>query len=306
MTTVGLWRGRQRTASPARRLEGGKAATTLNTSPYSAHPLLHRRGPPTLQHNVPAGPSADRTIIPSRDKKTPAEGGDPFAITGLPLALEALSQLQLLEKRLQFTYHKTLDEDFVPYTLEVGDVVRHVRLGQIGTVAARFPVCLESNSWVERNLGSQQDTRMRYPWYLILVARHEGIPADFIRYGSQLTHVKVSSPMSIGFHRTLPIYFRGYDTTRGVYIPRFQAEDPVLEDLISSHGGLEELVGACEGSISNTTAAALVDEAAMMMAQECAVTDELPAVSSSSTPSPDASSSARIRVAASSQSTTSE
>jgi hypothetical protein len=80
-----------------------------------------------------------------------------------------------------------------------------------------LPVCLESDEWVMQNLGNLKDERMYHPWYLVLVARHPGLPLDFIRYGSQLTHRRLEEPRSIGFHRHLPLYFNGYDPIRGQY-----------------------------------------------------------------------------------------
>ncbi len=131
-------------------------------------------------------------------------------------ALATLQRLNLLDARLNQTTHRSLAD--VPYTLEVGDVVKHNGFGHVGVVAARLPVCLEDDEWIEANLSSQDDLRLRHPWYLILVAHHPGVPMDFIRYGSQLTHEKLSEPHSIGLHRNLPLYFKGYDRQRG-YIP---------------------------------------------------------------------------------------
>lgn len=118
------------------------------------------------------------------------------------------------------TEHKSLTD--VPYEFNVGDLVIHRDLRQLGVVAARLPVCLESERWVVDNLGSMNDKRMSHPWYLILVAHHAGLPLDFVRYGSQLTHMKMTDAACkpIGFHRLLPLYFQGYDYEEGRYIPR--------------------------------------------------------------------------------------
>lgn len=105
------------------------------------------------------------------------------------------------------------------YKFEIGDIVQHSELNHIGVVAAKMPICFETDEWIEENLGSANDYRLSHPWYLILVARHDPLPFDFVRYGSQLTHVK--GPCEpIGCHRMLPMFFSGFDSTSGRYIPR--------------------------------------------------------------------------------------
>ena len=150
------------------------------------------------------------------------------------LALEGLRMLSLLQQRLAVTKHKSLTD--VPYELDVGDVVRHTHFGHVGVVAARLPVCLESDEWITNNLGSLSDGRLTHPWYLVLVGCHAGLPIDFVRYGSQLTHKKLDKGRPIGFHRLLPMYFRGYDTAAGRYIPRGETIQPEQAPTLGVNG----------------------------------------------------------------------
>eukprot|EP00758_Cryptobia_borreli_P000994 Tbor_TRINITY_DN1843_c0_g1::TRINITY_DN1843_c0_g1_i1::g.23071::m.23071 len=129
----------------------------------------------------------------------------------------ALKWLRLAEARAKNSNLVTLNHS--EYAFQVGDIVSHRYLGQVGVVADRLPVCFESDEWVRNQLGSVHDIRMVHPWYLILVARHKEVPPAFTRYGSELSHVKCPK-MSIGLHPLLPIYFKGYDNEKGVYIPR--------------------------------------------------------------------------------------
>ena len=177
---------------------------------------------------------------------------------------EALARLHLLDRRLRMTDHKSLSQ--VPYQFEVGEIVRHSQLHQVGVIAARLPVCLESDEWMQRNLGSLEDERMRRPWYLILVAHHVNLPMDFVRYGSELTHVREAAPRgilgtttmtaaastssddgssslpfastrplpppSIGFHRWLPAFFSSFDAASGRYLTTGAAAPPLLQNVV--------------------------------------------------------------------------
>lgn len=143
---------------------------------------------------------------------TPVVGDDTSVI------LEGLKWLDNAQRRLENSrlgtfLHKN-------YEFEIGDVVYQKQLGQVGVVADRLPVCFESDEWVEEQLESTQEVRLKHPWYLILVASHRDLPVDMTRYGSALSHTRASTKMSIGFHSLLPVYFEGYDAKRGVYIPR--------------------------------------------------------------------------------------
>jgi hemimethylated DNA binding protein len=192
-----------------RALYNGDVRAVLRSMPKHMHNTFNLAGSREL-YKLIAG--ADRSFPPME-----AVMRDPGASPAF--ALEALRGLQKLEQRLGQTHHKSLVN--VPYSLEVGDVVEHCRFGHIGVVAARLPLCMESDEWVVQNMGSTADARLAYPWYLILVARHEGLPIDFVRYGSQLTHTKVPVGRAIGFHRMLPQYFAGFDQAEGRYVPRF-------------------------------------------------------------------------------------
>lgn len=112
------------------------------------------------------------------------------------------------------------------YKFEVGQVVVHKTLGQLGVVADRLPICFETNDWIEAQLGSCNDHRMSEPWYLILVARHDTHPATsaMTRYGSEVSHELFEEKGSIGVHPLLPNFFKGFDTTTGRYIPRTNTE----------------------------------------------------------------------------------
>lgn len=104
------------------------------------------------------------------------------------------------------------------YEFDVGEVVVNRQLGHLGVVAARLPICFESDDWIIEHLGSLNDYRMVAPWYLLLLGHHRGVPLDFSRYGSELTHVRVSGVKSIGLNRHLPSYFQRFDSDSGRYI----------------------------------------------------------------------------------------
>jgi len=137
-------------------------------------------------------------------------------------AVEALKCITHVKSRIAMTEHASLVD--VPYTLNVGDVVQHSLFGHIGVVAARLPVCFESDDWVLKNLGSLDDRRMQHPWYLVLVQQHVGLPPHFVRFGSQLTHTRVEPQGGIGYHQMLPTFFKGFDRETGRYIPRFDSD----------------------------------------------------------------------------------
>jgi hemimethylated DNA binding protein len=151
-------------------------------------------------------------------------------------AVDALKSIQHIRSRLAFTDYNSLSA--VPYSLSVGDVVQHSQFGHIGVIAARLPVCFETDDWVLENLGSLEDRRMQHPWYLVLVSQHMGLPPHFVRFGSQLTHVRMQTPTSIGFHQMLPTFFKGYDHLSGRYVPRFDSD--ALQDLSAT------AVGGCK------------------------------------------------------------
>lgn len=132
--------------------------------------------------------------------------------------LEGLKWISTAERRFSFTRHRNFMHE--NYKFNVGDVVYQHNLGQVGVVADRIPACFESDDWIRDQLSSTTDIRLKYPWYLILVASHNDLPVDMTRYGSELTHVRPQTKMSIGFHSLLPVYFEGYDEQKGVYIPR--------------------------------------------------------------------------------------
>jgi hemimethylated DNA binding protein len=114
----------------------------------------------------------------------------------------------------------------VTYEFQPGAIVRHSHLRQDGVVAACFPICFESDQWVQDKLGSARDVRLRHPWYIILVETGRDA-ADFVRYGSQLTHEKSPpSVMGISFNRYLPMFFRGFDKHTGMYLPRTPLVSP--------------------------------------------------------------------------------
>jgi hemimethylated DNA binding protein len=137
-------------------------------------------------------------------------------------AVDALKAFQHIRHRLSQTNYNSLVD--VPYTLSVGDVVRHSQFGHLGVVAARLPICFESDEWVVENLGSLDDRRLEHPWYLVLVSQHMGLPPHFVRFGSQLTHSRVDGAGGIGYHNMLPTFFKGFDSSQGRYIPRFDAD----------------------------------------------------------------------------------
>lgn len=143
-------------------------------------------------------------------------------------------------------------------------VVRNDIPSQRGVVGAILPFCFQSNEWVKQYLGSLRDKRISAPWYLVLVEQSENVPLDFTRYGSTLTHTKETvfakawrsthherrtgsspsteagsevdvetnssslppqfTPKSIGLHRYLPLFFRGFDPEKGVYLPHYDKE----------------------------------------------------------------------------------
>ena len=145
------------------------------------------------------------------------------------------------EKQLpQTAFHQRLLG--IAYDYDVGDVVVHKHLGQLGVVVDQLPICFESDEWIQSHLGSVSDARVFHPWYIIAVAHHENVPLDFTRYGSQLSHRLVSKKMSIGLHRLLPLFFEGYDPGTGKYLPRKRrqsvASEPVKDsdiDLFEAH-----------------------------------------------------------------------
>ena len=143
---------------------------------------------------------------------SPSDAPTAAPLDKIAVGVEALQWLEHVNKRLVASHHKSFTE--VNYEFEVGDVV------QIGVIAARLPICFASDEWLLQNLGSTTDARLQHPWYLVLVSHHRGLPLDFTRYGSQLTHEKVSVPTSIGLNRNLPMFFKGYDAEKGVYIPK--------------------------------------------------------------------------------------
>jgi hypothetical protein len=136
----------------------------------------------------------------------------------LALGLQALAWIERIHTRARNIPSRSLVE--CTFALNVGDVVVNKQLGHLGVVAARLPICFESDAWIKEHLGSLQDPRLSAPWYLILVGCHRGVPGDFSRYGSELTHERVNGVKSIGLNRHLPLYFRGFDSKHGRYIPR--------------------------------------------------------------------------------------
>lgn len=170
----------------------------------------------------------------------PALLGSGGPMPHLKTAMDCLRQLQTWKSRMLATTQRRLAG--VHYEFEVGDIVQHVELNHIGVVAAKMPICFETDEWIVDNLGSLTDHRLAHPWYLVLVARHDPLPYDFVRYGSQLTHVRVNSNYSIGSdcngnsicsfgsigcHRMLPMFFRGFCSETGRYIAR---EENVREE----------------------------------------------------------------------------
>lgn len=156
------------------------------------------------------------TLAQQRGLAAVAEG--PIVGDDTSVILEGLKWLDNAQRRLENSrlgtfLHKN-------YEFEIGDVVYQKQLGQVGVVADRLPVCFESDEWVQEQLESAQEVRLKHPWYLILVASHRDLPVDMTRYGSALSHTRATTKMSIGFHSLLPVYFEGYDAKRGVYIPR--------------------------------------------------------------------------------------
>lgn len=142
-----------------------------------------------------------------------------FASCGdLALGFHALSWVEHVHARVSRLPGGSLAN--CSFAFDVGDVVVNKQLGQLGVVAARLPVCFESDLWVEEHLGTVCDRRLSAPWYLILVGHHRGVPCDFSRYGSELTHERVSGVKSIGLNRHLPLYFRGFDCSTGRYVQR--------------------------------------------------------------------------------------
>ena len=188
-----------------------------NTSVVPFFQTLH---PCTLNWIMASSPGLPRHLF-ANNKFQNLEGAirsGSVAADGAALGLESLRWLEQLRYRLERTQHKTLNN--VSYDFNVGDVVTHTQFGHIGVVAAQLPVCFESDEWITSNLGSASDVRLQHPWYLILVARHEGMPVDFTRYGSQLSHAKLADSGSIGLHRYLPMYFEGFDSVKNAYLPR--------------------------------------------------------------------------------------
>ncbi|CUG91517.1 Hypothetical protein, putative [Bodo saltans] len=131
--------------------------------------------------------------------------------------IQALSWVERVHSRTHNTAPRSLKRN--DYTFNIGDVVVNRQLGHLGVVAAKLPICFESDDWIREHLGSLSDHRLVAPWYLILVGHHRGVPTDFSRYGSELTHERVSGVKSIGLNRHLPSYFRGFDPVSGRYVP---------------------------------------------------------------------------------------
>ena len=139
--------------------------------------------------------------------------------TNIPFAMNALRLLSTWKQRMNATSHATMNLPSNKYKFEVGDIVQHSELNHLGVVAAKMPICFETEDWINENLGSVHDYRLSHPWYLILVARHDPLPFDFVRYGSELTHVK-GPREAIGCHRMLPMFFSGFCKKSGRYVAR--------------------------------------------------------------------------------------
>ena len=137
----------------------------------------------------------------------------------IPFAMNALRLLSTWKQRMNATSHATMNLPSNKYKFEVGDIVQHSELNHLGVVAAKMPICFETEDWINENLGSVHDYRLSHPWYLILVARHDPLPFDFVRYGSELTHVK-GPREAIGCHRMLPMFFSGFCKKSGRYVAR--------------------------------------------------------------------------------------
>lgn len=194
-------------------------------------PFLQAQNPHTIASCLGLSPSLARLVMPSSKRPVPsitdAIRAAPSLLgtkNTLQLGMEALQWLRFVQKRLAVTEHKSLVN--VKYAFRVGDIVRHGALGQIGVVAAQLPVCFASDEWLMQNLGSTADLRLEHPWYLILVSNHTGLPRDFSRYGSELTHEKLTFPTSIGMNRNLPLFFSGFDAKKGRYIRRNNPTPP--------------------------------------------------------------------------------
>lgn len=185
-------------------------------------PFFKAQNPLTISSCVGLSPALSTVVMPSVKKINTMKEAIRSVPVDMPnklqVGMDALQWLRFVEKRLEATHHKSLTS--VKFQFEVGDVVRHKALGQIGVVAAQLPLCFASDSWLVQNLGSTDDVRLAHPWYLILVSHHVGLPVDFSRYGSELTHEKVATPTSIGINRNLPLFFSGFDSEKGVYIRR--------------------------------------------------------------------------------------
>jgi hemimethylated DNA binding protein len=184
-------------------------------------PFFETLHPCTLNWIMASSPSLPPNLLAGSKFKSlqgAIRSGSAAGDAASPIGLEAIRWIEHLQRRLDLTQHKSLNK--VNYDFNVGDIVAHTQLGHVGVVAAQLPVCFESDDWVAANLGSTTDVRLQHPWYLILVARHDGIPVDFTRYGSQLSHTKLADSGSIGLHRYLPMYFEGFDPVKNVYRPR--------------------------------------------------------------------------------------
>jgi hemimethylated DNA binding protein len=190
---------------------------TLSICRFISPPLLSVLEQPTTPNSATKEES-ERGVMKVRDLPTLLGSKDMSPAT----ALETIRVLDKLQLRLQRTKYKSATKA-VPYKFKVGDVVLHKTLHHIGVIAARFPVCLESDEWILQNIGSLTDPKLAHPWYLVLVAPHEGLPVDFMRYGSQLTHQKLEGAGSIGFHRMLPLFFKDYDPVQRRYVSDFPA-----------------------------------------------------------------------------------
>jgi hemimethylated DNA binding protein len=208
-------------------------------NPYTVQWVLHST--PQLYHLASKSPlgltSADTVQYRSMREAIRCASKTP---TGESLGLDALRWIRHVQRRLESSVHQRLLG--IAYDYDVGDVVVHKHLGQLGVVVDQLPICFESDEWIQSHLGSVSDARVFLPWYIIAVAHHENVPLDFTRYGSQLSHRLVSKKMSIGLHRLLPLFFEGYDPGTGKYLPRKRrqsvASEPVKDsdiDLFEAH-----------------------------------------------------------------------
>ena len=204
---------------------GASAVTVPPVAPLS------RKRSPSKKGRKGTAAAASKLLVPEPPKVIdPFYSGMREAIegngsgVGNSVGLAALTWLHNARVRAAASKNATLVHN--NYKFDVGQVVVHSTLGQLGVVADRLPVCFESNEWIDSQLGSRTDPRMSEPWYLILVARHESsrAPATLTRYGSELSHEPLNEKSSIGVHPLLPVFFTGFDVATGRYIPRTNTE----------------------------------------------------------------------------------